>query len=45
MPRLFLSPSTQEWNPYNGGGNKNAAISVMKTNGKGYRVVSKYFQW
>ena len=30
---------------YNGGGNKNAAISVMKTNGKGYRVVSKYFQW
>ena len=22
MPRLFLSPSTQEWNPYNGGGNE-----------------------
>lgn len=29
MPRLFLSPSTQEWNPYNGGGNEEQYMNLI----------------
>ena len=29
MPRLFLSPSTQEWNPYNGGGNEEQYMNLL----------------
>ena len=29
MPRLFLSPSTQEWNPYTGGGNEEQYMNLI----------------
>ena len=29
MPRVFLSPSTQEWNPYNGGGNEEQYMNLI----------------
>ena len=29
MPIVFLSPSTQEWNPYNGGGNEELYMNLL----------------
>ena len=29
MPTVFLSPSTQEWNPYNGGGNEELYMNLL----------------
>ncbi len=29
MPSVFLSPSTQEWNPYNGGGNEEYYMNLV----------------
>lgn len=29
MPKIFLSPSTQEWNPYNGGGTEEEYMNLL----------------
>ena len=47
MPNIYLSPSTQEFNPYAGGGNEEYYESYRRRNGavscrKRYTVYTQY---